>query len=71
MTLLTEKQAASRLTVSTRTLQTLRSNNAGPAYIRIGGGIRYTEDALDNFIRAHTQETQSPALANSQQRSEL
>jgi predicted site-specific integrase-resolvase len=50
--LMKEREAADRLSVSFRTMQTWRSRGGGPAFIRIAGAVRYAEDDLDSFIRA-------------------
>ena len=49
--LLTREQAAERLSISTRTLDTLESDGEIRA-IRIRGRVLYDPDALDAFIRA-------------------
>lgn len=49
-TLLTRKQAANRLSVSMRTLDTLEADGEIRA-IRIRGRVLYHPDALDAFIR--------------------
>lgn len=49
--LLTREQAARRLSISTRTLDTLESDGEIRA-IRIRGRVLYDPDALDAFIRA-------------------
>jgi predicted site-specific integrase-resolvase len=38
--LMREREAADRLSVSFRTLQTWRSRGGGPAFIRIAGAVR-------------------------------
>lgn len=46
--LLRERELAARWKLSTRTLQRWRNDGSGPAYILIGGAIRYRmEDILD------------------------
>ena len=46
--LLRERELAARWKLSTRTLQRWRIDGSGPAYILIGGAIRYRmEDILD------------------------
>jgi excisionase family DNA binding protein len=52
--LLTEKEAARLLSVSTRTLWSLRAAGKIP-YVRIAAtGIRYSRDDLIRFIRTQT-----------------
>jgi DNA-binding transcriptional MerR regulator len=48
--LLTEKEAARRLTVSTRSLQRWRTKGVGPNFRKFGGLVRYTEEDLERFI---------------------
>ncbi len=43
---LRERELASRWQMSTRTLQRWRAENYGPAYVRIGGAIRYLMDDI-------------------------
>ncbi len=53
-TLLTEKEAAERLKVSQRTLQSWRQRGIGPAYTKLGAGtrapVRYVSDIVDSFV---------------------
>lgn len=56
--LLTTREAAEYLGFSPRTLEYWRSQAAGPAFSRIGGGargVRYRVADLDAFIAARTQ----------------
>lgn len=50
--LMREREAADRLSVSFRTLQTWRSRGGGPGFVRIAGAVRYAEDDLEAFVRA-------------------
>ena len=55
--LLTERQAAELLTVSSRTLQSWRSDGLGPPFVRVGRSVRYPRKELldwlaDNTVRA-------------------
>ena len=58
--LLTEIDAADRLSVSFRTLQQWRVSGGGPRFVKIGRCVRYTPADLTAFInagaRAHTSE---------------
>ncbi|MAQ83682.1 MAG: hypothetical protein CMH12_10665 [Maritimibacter sp.] len=55
--LLRERELAQRWKTSQRTLQRWRSENFGPAYIRIGGAIRYPmKDVLDYEARNRSGE---------------
>lgn len=49
-----ESDVARILCVSVRTVQAWRQTKRGPAYVRIGGKIRYTQQALLQYLDAHT-----------------
>ncbi len=53
--LLTEKEVAALLGVSTSWLQKRRVNMLPPAYIKIGSMVRYEPAAVDAFIAAGVQ----------------
>ena len=48
--LLTTEEAAQYLTVSRRTLERWRTEGGGPAYVKLGGCIRYRVSDLDEYI---------------------
>jgi predicted site-specific integrase-resolvase len=50
--LLKEREAADLLGLSFRTLQSWRSRGGGPAYVRLGGGVRYDAHDLSDFIQS-------------------
>jgi helix-turn-helix protein len=52
--LLTEVAAAKFLNVSTRTLQSWRGKDRGPAYIKVGRAIRYRSDDLLTYVESNT-----------------
>jgi len=52
--LLTEQEAARRLTVSVKTLQAWRVRGGGPRFVKVGRLVRYTEPSIEEFIRLHT-----------------
>ena len=52
--LLDTRAAAEYLCLSPRTLEKWRSTGVGPAYCRIGGGVRYRVADLDAFVAART-----------------
>ena len=52
--LLTEAAAAKILNVSLSTMRRWRRDGAGPAFFRLDATIRYTPEALAEFITAHT-----------------
>ena len=49
--LLTAKEAATFLKVSVITLAKWRGKKSGPAYTRTGRTIKYTREALEDFLR--------------------
>jgi excisionase family DNA binding protein len=51
--LLTPKEAADRLRVSESWLAKARMRGDGPPYVRLGRNIRYAEDELAQWMRAH------------------
>ena len=51
--LITEVDAADFLKLSTRTLQSWRSDRVGPAFIRVGRAIRYRRADLLSWISAN------------------
>ena len=62
--LLTEKQAADRLTIKTSTLRAWRCHKKGPEFIKLHGAVRYPISNIKEFIENCTvkteQSTQSP-----------
>jgi predicted DNA-binding transcriptional regulator AlpA len=56
--LLTEAQAAARLTISPATMRAWRATKraASPAYCRIGGAVRYRASDIDAFIAKSLRE---------------
>ncbi|MEY5098197.1 MAG: hypothetical protein RJA36_916 [Pseudomonadota bacterium] len=56
--LLTPKEAAIQLRVSTATLEAWRATRKGPAWIKLGdsprGPIRYRQAALDEYLKQNT-----------------
>lgn len=51
---LSEKEAASYLSVSLSTLRRWRRAKNGPAYFRFGGVLRYGRSGLDQFFAKYT-----------------
>ena len=49
-----EKEAAAYLSVSLSTIRRSRRTNAGPAFFRFGGVLRYDREALEAFIAKNT-----------------
>lgn len=48
-----EKQAASYLDLSVKTLQARRAAHKAPAFLKIGRSVRYRLADLDAFLAAH------------------
>ena len=55
---LSEKHLAKQWGISYRTLQDWRLENKGPAYLKIGGGVRYAKEAIEAFELSHFFATQ-------------
>ncbi len=55
MKLLNENQTAEMLQVTKSCLRRMRRERRGPAYVKVGKLIRYSEAALEDFIKANTQ----------------
>jgi hypothetical protein len=51
--LLTEMNAAKILCMSVRTLQAWRTRGTGPAFVRVGGAVRYRRADLVAWINAN------------------
>jgi excisionase family DNA binding protein len=52
MRLLTQREAASALRLSERTLERLRVQGGGPLYVKAGRSVRYRESDLEDWIAA-------------------
>jgi predicted site-specific integrase-resolvase len=50
--LLTECQAARRLGIATITLRLWRRAGKGPKYVQLGRTIRYTSEAISEYVAA-------------------
>ncbi|QUS38627.1 DNA-binding protein [Tardiphaga alba] len=57
--LLTQKEAAKILKLSTRTLERLRVNGNGPKYSKLGGVIRYQPACLTEWVDACSRQSTS------------
>lgn len=55
--LLNEVDAARFLAVSVRTLQAWRTKGAGPPFVRLGRAVRYSRQALIDWVHANTHAT--------------
>ena len=51
---LSEKAAATLLSVSLSTIRRWRRQKVGPVYFRFGGILRYKRDLLEEFINKNT-----------------
>ena len=50
MTLLTQREAASALRLSERTLERSRVNGSGPVFVKLGRRVLYRQTDLDEWI---------------------
>ena len=50
MTLLTQREAATLLHLSERTLERLRVSGTGPKFVRLGRSIRYRPTDIEAYI---------------------
>ena len=55
--LLNEVEAARFLAVSVRTLQAWRTKGIGPPFVRLGRAVRYSRQALIDWVHANTHAT--------------
>ncbi|WP_319413897.1 helix-turn-helix domain-containing protein [uncultured Cohaesibacter sp.] len=52
--LYTPEETGNMLKIAPQTLAAWRMNNQGPKYLKFGNRIRYTKEALQEFISAKT-----------------
>lgn len=52
---LTERALAERWAIAAKTLRNWRVTGHGPAYIKIGGAVRYSLDAIEAYESAHAR----------------
>lgn len=52
-------QAAIYLGVKPGTIEAWRVRGGGPEYIKLGKAVRYSQEALDNFLLSHTRSNTS------------
>lgn len=57
MNLLNPKEAAMYLKMSVNTLATWRLQKRGPAFTRTGRTIKYTQEALDSYLKKNIVKT--------------
>jgi excisionase family DNA binding protein len=53
--LMTPTEAAARLRANARTLERWRTNGTGPAFVKVGRGVRYRAEDLDAFVERQTR----------------
>lgn len=53
--LLTEDDAAAYLLTSSKTLANWRWRGVGPSFVKLGGSVRYRQEALDEYIASRTR----------------
>ena len=57
--LLTTAEAAAFLALKKNTLEIWRVQGSGPAFIKLGGAVRYKASDLENFIASRTKASTS------------
>lgn len=63
MEVLTTKEAANYLRLAENTLEKMRLTGAGPQFVRMGRAVRYTRNALENWMTARTVSSTSQQIA--------
>jgi hypothetical protein len=63
-TLLTPKDAARLLKLSTRTLERFRVSGDGPAFSKLGGRVRYEQARVLEWVKARSRSSTSAHLSN-------
>jgi excisionase family DNA binding protein len=53
MSFMTTQQAADKLGISKRTLEGMRLRGGGPAYIKVGRLVRYSDELLEQWLLAN------------------
>jgi hypothetical protein len=56
MVLMNENEAAKFLTLKPATLRHWRINRKGPQFYRVGGAIRYSKSALEEFLKSSQEQ---------------
>lgn len=70
MQLITTEEASKMLSVAPITMQTWRSKNQGPDFVKIGGSVRYKLTDIESWIEQNTCKTiasDSKCIANAEQ----
>jgi excisionase family DNA binding protein len=60
--LLTQRDAASLLRLSERTLERLRLQGGGPAFVKAGRAVRYRETDLEEWVSARVVSSTSQEM---------
>jgi predicted DNA-binding transcriptional regulator AlpA len=53
------EEAAAQLNVKPTTLEAWRTRGEGPEYVKLGKAVRYSSEALENFIKSRTRTSTS------------
>jgi hypothetical protein len=53
--LLTQREAASILSISVRSLERMRVTGLGPRFVKVGASVRYQQEALERWIAAQSR----------------
>jgi excisionase family DNA binding protein len=53
--LLTQREAASILSISVRSLERMRVAGGGPSFVKVGASVRYQPEALEKWITAQSR----------------
>ena len=59
MTIFDTREAAARVRLSKNTLERFRVQGTGPAYVKLGGAVRYRETDLDAWLESRLTKTTS------------
>jgi excisionase family DNA binding protein len=58
-TLLTQREAATVMRLSQRTLERLRVSGGGPRFVKAGKAVRYQQEALERWVAAQSRASTS------------
>jgi hypothetical protein len=61
--LLSQRQAASILSISVRTLERMRVTGLGPRYVKVRSSVRYQQEALERWIAAQSRRSTSEQVS--------
>ena len=59
MSFMTTQQAADKLGISKRTLEGMRLRGGGPAYVKVGRLVRYTDELLEQWLQSSVRTSTS------------